>query len=165
MKDQFKEIASEIHARTNHFYDKIQPYSLHLQMVVDWAEQYIHYIPEQDRADVYAACWLHDTIEDCRKTYNDIKEIAGEGVAEVVYALTNEKGRTRKDRGNDKYYQGINDCVHAPFIKVCDRLANMQYSKDSGSKMYQMYLKELDSFVSKINFSGIEEMKIALYNI
>jgi len=165
MKNAFKEIASNIHADTNHFYDKTKHYSVHLQMVVDYAEKFIHLIPERDRSDVYAACWLHDVIEDCRMTYNDVKAISNTLVAELVYALTNEKGRTRKDRGNGRYYFGINNCPYAPFVKMCDRMANMKYSKDTGSKMYEMYQKELNGFCDRLKLERLEEMKVELYSI
>lgn len=95
---------------------------------------------------MYASAFLHDTIEDARMTYNDVvkflKEFKGGGfvlpegvrqhledqVPEIVYALTNEKGRNRGERANDLYYQGIRQTKFASFIKMCDRLANIQYT-------------------------------------
>lgn len=104
----------------------------------------------------FAACF-HDSIEDARQTYNDVKKIAAEFenvdpefAADLVYALTTEKGKTRKERGNEKYYQGIRETPFAGFLKLCDRYANMLYSKETGSRMYNVYKSELSEFLEHI---------------
>lgn len=149
--------AVDCHNGTNHLYDNTKPYTYHLSMVVDIAKQFIHLIPEADRDNVIAACWLHDTIEDCRQTYNDVKSKTNTQVAEIVYALTNEKGKNRSERGNDKYYHGITHTPFASFVKLCDRAANFKYSVDNFSRMAAMYVKEMDSFISKVDVGGIYE--------
>ena len=53
------------------------------------------------------SCWSHDLIEDTRTSYNDVRNKLGVFVADIVYAVSNEKGKTRKERANDKYYEGI----------------------------------------------------------
>jgi (p)ppGpp synthase/HD superfamily hydrolase len=93
------------------------------------------------------AAFGHDLIEDTRVTYNDVKEKMGEEVADIIYALTNEKGKNRKERGNEKYYEGIRNTKGAVFIKLCDRIANVQYSKMTGSRMFEMYKKENINFM------------------
>jgi (p)ppGpp synthase/HD superfamily hydrolase len=133
------------HSETNHLYDG-RSYDAHLWQVVDIAKMFIHYIPEEDRDKVLAACWLHDTIEDCRVTYNDLKQEFGYHIAEIVYALTNEKGRTRKERANDKYYEGIRDVRYAAFVKICDRIANVKYSSENKGSMLSKYKDEASAF-------------------
>lgn len=145
--------AIDKHYSVNHMYDG-KPYEVHLWMVVDTAKMFIHYIPEDKREVVIAACWLHDTIEDCRVTYNDVKQEFGEEIAELVYALTNEKGRTRKDRANSKYYEGIRDTPLAGFVKICDRIANVKYSIENGSSMADRYRKEADEFHAVLYDTG-----------
>ncbi len=149
--EKAREYAIQCHTSTNHFYDKIHPYSFHLKMVVSAAEKFIHLIPEHEKENVIAACWLHDVIEDCRQTYNDVKNHTNEKVADLVYALTNEKGRNREERANAKYYKGIQQIPYAPFIKLCDRIANFQYSKSEGSPMYGKYKREMPDFVKKVS--------------
>ena len=79
--------------------------------------KYIHLLPNNRViSEVLAACWVHDVIEDCRETYNDVKNVLGERVADIAYALTNEKGKTRKERANDKYYEGIRNTPFALII-------------------------------------------------
>lgn len=164
------------HESTNHQYDKYLPYEFHLKMVERVFEKFKHLLPKKlyvtsyeahrnmwEEADITLqvielACWGHDLIEDTRTNYNEIKEAlniwGGYGgndfVAELIYALTNEKGRNRDERGNDKYYEGIRAVRGADFVKLCDRIANVQYSKMTGSSMYEKYKKENPSFISKI---------------
>ena len=63
---------------------------------------------------------------------------------EIVYALTNEKGRNRHERANEKYYAGIRDTMYAPLVKACDRLANYNYAKETHSRMVSCYEKEME---------------------
>lgn len=114
---------------------------------------------------VIAACYCHDTIEDTRQTYNDVRNATNIKVANITFALTNEKGKTRKDRANDKYYEGIRNEEFAVFCKMCDRIANVEYSLSKGSNMADMYKKETPEFVSKIYDKQYEEMFNHLYQI
>jgi len=143
------EFAEYHHNGTNHKYDG-KSYTYHLSMVVEVAEKFIHLVPSSKRDIVLAACWCHDTIEDCRVTYNGVKSELGEEVANIVYALTNEKGKTRKERANDKYYQGIRETEFAVFVKLCDRIANIQYSYSQRSRMSDMYKKETPDFIKSL---------------
>lgn len=117
--------------------------------------------------DVPVLCfgaWFHDSIEDARLTYNDVKrEAARLGLddaqatlaAEIVYALTNEKGRTREERANDRYYAGIRTTPYAPLLKLADRLANLKYSctgkNERNLHMKEIYLRELPHFLQAID--------------
>ncbi|WP_298512720.1 phosphohydrolase [uncultured Kordia sp.] len=141
--------ASEKHRDANHMYDQY-PYEFHLQMVVNAAEQFLHLIPQEAQHNVLAGCWVHDVIEDARETYNDVKKALNEDVAELAYALTNDKGRTRKERAGDKYYAGIRNTPYATFIKLCDRIANVTHSKNTGSRMLNVYRKENPAFIEKL---------------
>lgn len=141
--------AIEAHQNTNHLYDD-KPYSVHLALVVTYALKYIDKVPEHYRENIINACWLHDTIEDTRNTYNDILKISNETVANIVYALTNEKGKNRKERANEKYYQGIILEPFAKFVKLCDRLANVKYSVDTNSRMKEVYRKENKRFIKSL---------------
>lgn len=157
MIEKAKEYAIDCHNMTAHKYDG-KPYDTHLQMVFDIAKKFIHLIPNEAQETVLAACWVHDVIEDCRQTYNDVKAKTNEALAELAYALTNEKGRTRKERASDKYYEGIKQTPFATFIKVCDRIANYEYSKQQGSRMAEMYEKEMGDFVAKLYDAKYEEL-------
>ena len=112
--------------------------------------------PKQDQVTLRTAClratWGHDLIEDCRVSYNDVKNHLGQEAADIIYAVTNEKGKNRSERANNKYYEGIRNTPGAVFVKLCDRIANVQYSKMTKSRMFEMYEKELDSFISRMGY-------------
>lgn len=157
MIEKARKYAIYCHNSTNHKYDN-NPYSVHLQMVFDTAIKFIHLIPKEYQNNVLSACWVHDVIEDCRQTYNDVKNNTNTQIADLAYALTTEKGKTRKERANDKYYIGIIQTPYATFIKICDRIANYEYSKQTNSKMSKMYGIEMDNFISKLYDRKYEEM-------
>lgn len=153
---QISEWAIKTHADTNHMYGKIYPYALHLNWVASVARKYIKLVPLHAQEDVEATCYCHDTIEDCRVTVNDLVNATGSlEIAYAVYALTNEKGKNRKERANDKYYEGIRNNEVALFVKCCDRIANMSFSKLFGGSKLAMYRKELPEFIEKL---GLREV-------
>lgn len=161
------EFAERCHAETNHLYDG-HPYTHHLVLVVGVAEKNISNFPEFDRDVIIAACWAHDTIEDTRQTYNDVKKVLGEKVADIVYACTTEKGKTRKERQSDKYYEGIRNTPGATFVKLCDRIANTMFSKATKSGMFEKYKGESEEFLKKIgatdgNYKAMIDILIDLY--
>jgi (p)ppGpp synthase/HD superfamily hydrolase len=148
-----REYATEKHRSTNHLYGPY-PYDFHLNMVAEAAKQFIQDLPADKQEVVLAACWCHDLIEDARETYNDVRKVVGEEVAEIVYALTNEKGRTRKERASKKYYQGIRETPYADLVKICDRIANVTHSKNQNSRMLDVYRKEYPEFKEQLFWPG-----------
>lgn len=180
--EEIKNKATKIHSDTNQKYDN-KEYSFHLCMVADIMTKYFDDLEELHSYELYKmlyfAALFHDSIEDTRLTYNDVFSIAKEYMSkeyatastEIVYALTNEKGRTRKERANEKYYSGIRSTKFAPFIKACDRLANVIYSClfSESDRMAKIYKSELADFLIGIDEKGnkvperlIQELKITL---
>lgn len=82
-----------------------------------------------------------------------MKKATNYTIAELVYAVTNEKGRNRAERANDKYYEGIRNTEHATFVKLCDRIANIEYGGKS-----DMYAKENINFKRKLYDAKYDEM-------
>jgi (p)ppGpp synthase/HD superfamily hydrolase len=72
-------------------------YSFHLEAVVSIAKEF-----KLDE-NIISACWLHDTMEDCNVSFQDLKNIFGEKIAEIVYCVTDELGRNRKERKAKTY--------------------------------------------------------------
>jgi (p)ppGpp synthase/HD superfamily hydrolase len=144
--EKASDYAIRCHSAANHLYDG-QPYIRHLQHVYDIAKKYSHHVSELHRANVLAAAWTHDVIEDARQTYNDVMAATNMNVAELTYALTNDKGKTRSQRAGDKYYYEMSLVPHACFLKICDRIANMQYSIEKKSRMAGKYADEMPSFI------------------
>jgi (p)ppGpp synthase/HD superfamily hydrolase len=143
--------ASKAHRDVNHLYGSNEPYSYHLNSVYSYVLKYAHLLDNEDDV-IYAsaAAWTHDLIEDTRMTYNNVRDAFGERIADITYALTNEKGKTRKERANFKYYEGIRNCHLATFVKICDRLANTRYSYENNSSMLNKYKSEHDEFENEL---------------
>lgn len=166
MIEKAKKYAIDLHRNVNQKYGDYS-YEYHLQMVVNIANDFSWMIPTKDLDDVIAGCWVHDVLEDVHSiTYNNIKKELNETIAEYAFALTNEKGRSRKERANDKYYLGIKNYKHAAFIKLCDRIANVRFSKENNEKMFKMYKEEQDSFAEALcdgRFDGLWTMLKLLF--
>lgn len=172
---QIRLSAHQLHKDVNQTYDKIHPYGFHLDMVADSMYKYGHEVccNEEDVLPLFFAAFYHDSIEDARLTYNDVTKIAKEYMdnsqaymaTEIVYALTNDKGRTRAERAGEKYYQGIRETPYAPFTKLADRLANITYSSkgknEENQHMKSVYRKELTHFLEAIT-TNVEDLRFAL---
>jgi (p)ppGpp synthase/HD superfamily hydrolase len=146
--------ANKCHSETNHLYDGM-PYMHHLHMAESQAERFAYLLPYPDRDKVIAAVLLHDTLEDCRKTYNDLKkEMNSVEIADIVYAVTNDKGKTRKERAGKKYYRGIRKTKYASFVKLCDRIANVTHGINKRGDMVEKYRKEHHEFYKQMTSRG-----------
>lgn len=127
-----EEVASLAHQGQK--YGKIFPYTKHLRDVVEILKQHGF------SGKYIVAGWLHDAIEDGNVSYNDILKYFGEEVAEMVYCVTDELGRNRKER-KEKTLRKTASNPDAIVLKLADRLANIQ----SGGKV-DMYVKEYADF-------------------
>lgn len=165
--------AEFIHNEVNQKYDD-KPYFVHLSSVAHYAEVYGHNVceSENDILPLIFGAYFHDSIEDARLTYNDVTAIARKYMtnqqaylaAEIVYSLTNEKGRNRAARANEKYYSGIRETPFAPFVKMCDRFANMSYSSINKSRMIDIYKKELEHFLDCITVKDNTDCRFSVPN-
>jgi hypothetical protein len=147
------------HRDTNHFYDTYLPYEFHLRMVVQVCKDFAHLLPKEIFLDlIELACWGHDLIEDTRTSFNDCANNIHRYSSEIIYAVSNEKGKNRSERANEKYYEGIRNTQGATFVKMCDRIANVQYSKMTKSSMFEKYKQENTLFVEKLYSEDLKEM-------
>lgn len=153
--------AVRLHASVGQTYGKGLPYGYHLCAVARVAMQYAASVvaDEDNILPVVFGAYFHDSIEDARLTYNDVIAHAGRYMdsrqavvaAEIVYALTNEKGRTRAERADERYYSGIRATPYAPLVKLCDRYANISYSHMSGQQHFiKVYTDEWTHFLKSI---------------
>ncbi len=163
--ERIRQSAHELHQSVNQTYGDLLPYGYHLDMVVNGIRDfgYLVCIKEEDVLPLFFGGYYHDSIEDARLTYNDVMGIARNVMTEeqalmateIVYALTNDKGRNRAERAGEAYYKGIRETPYAPFVKLCDRLANITYScsemNGSNKRMKEVYKKEVPHFLSSIH--------------
>ncbi len=173
--ERIADAATRLHdIDVNQRYGADLPYSFHLRSVAEWAMRYAHEVlaTVDDLLPVYFGAWFHDSIEDARLTYNDVHERAGQFMnptqalmaVEIVYALTNDKGRTRSERAGEQYYAGIRNTPYAPLIKLADRVANMSFSlrtEDTDNanyktRMVDIYRSEMSHFIQAITGDGTD---------
>ena len=124
-----------------------KPYMYHLKKVSDVALD-LKFTDES----ILMSCLLHDIIEDTEVSYKDVKENFGEEVAEIVYCVTDELGRSRKER-KSKTYKKIRNNPKSIVVKLCDRISNITESMGSENynlKLMKMYLDEHIDFVCGI---------------
>lgn len=132
-------------------YDDGIPYSVHLNIVVEFIRIYIQLLPREEREDMICAGWLHDSGEDVGVKYGKIKSRFGFTVAEIVGCVTDEWGRNRKERITKTLPKTASN-RRAVYLKLCDRMANVYFSiMTNNNEKYNMYLE------------GFEEFKTALY--
>ena len=160
------EAAAQCHAAVNQTYDGYLPYAFHLRLTASYALRFLPLLQldEAQGETVLAAAYFHDTLEDARLSYNDLTALLNRlkdeyglrldvrAAAEAVYALTNDKGRTRAERAGEAYCKGIRETPFAPFLKMCDRLANLRYSTlwTPRQRMAQVYAEEMPHFLKNI---------------
>lgn len=139
-KERALMVADKAHA--NQTYD-IYPYGYHIRQVVKIAEELGY------DESIIVACALHDTLEDTDLSYNDIKKAFGEEVAEIVYCVTDELGRNRRERKINTYPK-IKANWKAVVVKICDRIANVNQSIMYNKQLFDMYKKEHKDFCANI---------------
>lgn len=173
--EQIRQAAHELHRAVNQTYGQGLPYAVHLDMVASQVMSHGHEVcaSEHDVLPIAFGAYFHDSIEDARQTYNDVTRLARQWMddeqahmaAEIVYALTNDKGRTRAERAGERYYQGIRQTPYAPLVKLADRVANMTYSATHDNAdnvhMREVYRRELPHFLEAITAHD-DDIRLAL---
>lgn len=163
--EEIRLAAHQLHQSVNQVYGDDLPYGFHLDMVAESVNSYGYLVcaREEDVVPLYFGSFFHDSIEDTRQTYHDVLKRARKWMTEdqalmateIVYALTNDKGRNRAERAGEKYYKGIRETPYAPFVKLCDRLANITYScagdDPNNVRMREVYKQEVPHFLASIN--------------
>ena len=163
--EEIRQAAWDLHRSVGQTYGSSLPYGHHLDMVMNNIRRFGHLVTteERDVLPLVFGGYYHDSIEDARQSYNDVMATARRWLSadqaltatEIVYALTNDKGRTREERAGEHYYEGIRQTPFAPFVKLCDRLANVEHSCHShdalNQRMKGVYRKEMPHFLCSID--------------
>lgn len=103
---------------------------------------------------ILAAAWLHDSIEDQNLKLSYIKKYFGDDIADIVYRVTDERGRNRSER-HKKTYLKIAGHFQATMVKLADRYANVLNSIETeNTEIYSMYSKEQDEFLKLLGINS-----------
>lgn len=133
-----------------------QPYEVHLQAVVDILWNCHHRAP-----GTLAAAWLHDTIEDCHITMEQIARVTDPKVAVIVWAVSGIDGSNRREKQTSLLWK-LSDVgqwlPQAVDVKLADRIANVKASRalaiHGTSDKFRMYRKEQPAFESALRGMG-----------
>lgn len=128
------------HHGVRQLYDK-KPYYYHVNMVANTTLLF-NVLKDKELEIAYIVALFHDLIEDCRLTYNDIKNEFGIEIANGVYACTELRGKNRKERHGDEYVKGLQNNRIGLYVKLCDIYSNMSNAKQTGHSMFNAYVKE-----------------------
>jgi|SRR3972149_666274 len=131
------------------------PYQKHL---TDVENELLDHGYEQ-YGDHTVCAWVHDILEDCPISYNDIKKQFGEKIAEIVYCVTDELGRNRKER-KAKTLPKIKSNLDAIPIKLADRIANVRNAIKHNHSMIDAYVREHAEFKKQLYFKDGSEEKL-----
>lgn len=137
-------------------YGECYPYYKHLEDVYNVLLKFG--FSEEKDLDILVAAWLHDSIEDTNTSYSDLKKEFGENIAEIVFCMTDEMGRNRKEK-KAKTYPKIRSNSKSVILKVADRIVNTEFSKSQQSPQFEMYKKEFEEFQYHLRiYRQIDEM-------
>jgi (p)ppGpp synthase/HD superfamily hydrolase len=121
------------------------PYREHLKEVSFTARFYGFY-----SEPIIASCWLHDIIEDTDSNFEELYNIFGVEIANIVVSVTDEPGKTRSERKAISYLK-ISNNLDALIVKLCDRIANISKCiDDNNSDLFKMYKNEHNLFYKKL---------------
>lgn len=120
-----------------------EPYITH---PVHVASVLTKYCPDVSSAMICAAL-LHDVVEDCDVSLEDIKTLFGDEIKELVYWLTDEPAvpggpdrAARKQLAKERYKQAP---AEAQTIKCADIISNTASIVQHDPKFAKVYLKEI----------------------
>jgi (p)ppGpp synthase/HD superfamily hydrolase len=151
----------------NQKYAEQYPYSFHLEMVARNVLKYGDVLEEHmlDPMAFYntreglsyaalAVAYGHDLIEDARFTYNDVKQHVGYHIAEAIFSCTESSGRTREERHDHVFWNKLRCNEMGAFVKLCDIMANTEFSFSQGHSMMKKHHKE---------WPQIKKVELAMY--
>ena len=98
-----------------------EPYINHLAEVARLLAQ----VTDGADAELVAAGWLHDTIEDTETTREDLAEKFGERVASLVVEVTDDMSLPKPARRQKQIEDAPHKSPGAKLIKIADKVSNI----------------------------------------
>ena len=115
---------------------------------------------------------LHDVVEDTDYTIEDIENIFGKKIAQIVNGLTKISGGIFGDQASaqaenfKKLLLTMSDDIRVILIKICDRLHNMRtLASQPANKQYKIAGETLYIYAPLANRLGLNKIKTELENL
>jgi hypothetical protein len=106
--------------------------------------------PLEDHVTLREACGLAilgvELMEFCNCNYMQIQDNLTQSSADIIYALTEQKGKTRQQRKDETYYKEILNTSGASFVFLFDMISKVRYLQLTGSPMIGQYKEEFETF-------------------
>ena len=119
-----------------------------------------------------SAALLHDVVEDTDYTVEDISNIFGAKIAQIVDGLTKISGGIFGDKASaqaenfKKLLLTMSDDIRVILIKICDRLHNMRtLDSQPANKQYKIAGETLYIYAPLANRLGLNKIKTELENL
>ncbi len=119
-----------------------------------------------------SAALLHDVVEDTDYTVEDIENIFGSKIAQIVDGLTKISGGIFGDKASaqtenfKKLLLTMNDDIRVILIKICDRLHNMRtLASQAPNKQYKIAGETLYIYAPLANRLGLNKIKTELEDL
>lgn len=129
------------------------PYIEHCRRVYDVIINYSDACPIiKENIDILGpAAFLHDVLEDTTVTREQLASVFRSDVVDLVFAVTDEPGKNRKERKALTYFKIIQYGPTAVALKLADRLVNVKDSFQNNESLFQMYQKEHETFWARLH--------------
>lgn len=118
------------------------------------------------------AALLHDVVEDTDYTVEDIQNIFGDKIAQIVDGLTKISGGIFGDKASaqaenfKKLLLTMSDDIRVILIKICDRLHNMRtLASQPANKQYKIAGETLYIYAPLANRLGLNKIKTELEDL
>lgn len=121
-----------------------QPYQVHLQAVAKLVASV------SDDAEMIAAAWLHDTVEDTPATLDDISDEFGTAVAELVENLTDVSKPSDGNRATRKAIDRSHSArasARAMTVKLADLIDNCRDITRHDERFARVYVPEMGALL------------------
>ena len=98
------------------------PYFEHIKEVVELVKISSTKIDDS----VIIASYLHDIVEDCKATRNEIKDLFGRDVIKLVEEMTDKPSNSETERWSNQIMAAKLLSVDASLIKLADKISNLE---------------------------------------
>jgi (p)ppGpp synthase/HD superfamily hydrolase len=129
-------------------------YSTHLRAVGQVINRFGYEFSSKELELLLDCAWLHDILEDTTTTKCELDKLFGSDVANLIYAVSDEQGKTRKERHERTYPKLKAAGRDAIAVKLADRIANCQHSLTHNHSMLKMYQSEYPEFKAALHLAG-----------
>src|SRR5262245_36558448 len=99
-----------------------EPYINHLAEVASILAE----VTDGADAELVAAGWLHDTVEDTRTTREELAQRFGERVAALVVEVTDDMSLPKAKRRQKQIEDASHKSTDAKLIKIADKISNIR---------------------------------------